>query len=154
MRGYFGVAVWRPKTESNVGTLWRSANVFGASFLAVVGGRYHKQSSDTMQTPRHVPLFEYNDFDAFLAHLPYGCRLIGVELVENARSLPIFCHPEQAVYLLGPEDGSLSPEILKRCHNRLVIPGSHCLNLAVAGSVVLYDRIAKIEQACALRGVT
>lgn len=147
MRGYFGVAVWRPKTTTNVGTLWRSAHVFGAAFLAIVGGRYHKQSSDTMQSVRHVPLYEYDDFEAFFAHLPRGCQLIAVELCEGARPLPTYNHPERAVYLLGPEDGSLTPEILKRCHSRLIIPGTHCLNLAVAGSVVLYDRVAKREQA-------
>lgn len=146
-RGYFGVAVHRPKTADNVGTLWRSANVFGAAFLAVVAGRYHKQSSDTMKSPRHVPLYEYDTLDDFYAHLPHGCQLIGVELVEGARRLPTFRHPERAVYLLGPEDGSLTVDVLKRCHSRLVIPGSHCLNLAVAGSVVLYDRVAKLESA-------
>lgn len=146
-RGYFGVACWKPKTADNVGTLWRSAHVFGASFLAVVGGRYHHQPSDTTKAPRHVPLYEYDTFDAFYAGLPHGCRVIGVELVENARSLPGYGHPDQAVYLLGPEDGSLSPAVLERCHSRLVIPGAYCLNLAVAGSVVMYDRVAKADRA-------
>lgn len=142
-RGFFGIAVHRPKTTDNVGTLWRSAYVFGASFLAVVGGRYHKQPSDTLKSPRHVPLYQYDTFDDFYAHLPFGCRLIGVELVEGARSLPDYHHPQQAVYLLGPEDGSLTADVLRRCHSRVIIPGTHCLNLAVAGSIVLYDRIAK-----------
>lgn len=142
-RGYFGMAVSRPKTESNVGTLWRSANIFGASFIAIIGGRYRAQSSDTMQTPRHVPLYEYATFEDFYAHMPHGCQLVGVELVEGARSLPGFRHPERAVYLLGPEDGSLTEADLRRCHSRIVIPGTHCLNLAVAGSIVLYDRVAK-----------
>lgn len=144
-RGYFGIAVSRPKTETNVGTLWRSANIFGAAFLAVVGGRYRKQSSDTMQSHRHVPLYEYDSFEAFYAHLPHGCQLVGVELVDGARSLPGFGHPERAVYLLGPEDGSLTAAELLRCHSRIIIPGTHCLNLAVAGSIVLYDRVAKGE---------
>lgn len=143
MRGYFGVAVWHPKATVNVGTLWRSAHVFGAAFVSVVGGRYHKQPSDTMQTTRHVPLYEYDTFDAFYANLPHSCQLVAVELCDGARSLVEYGHPERAVYLLGPEDGSLPPEILKRCHSRVIIPGTHCLNLAVAGSVVLYDRIAK-----------
>ncbi len=142
-RGYFGVAVSRPKSTCNVGTLWRSANIFGAAFLAIIAGRHRKQASDTMATHRHVPLYEFDTFDAFYAGLPHGCQLVGVELVEGARSLPGYGHPERAVYLLGPEDGSLTAAELLRCHSRIVIPGSHCLNLAVAGSVVLYDRIAK-----------
>lgn len=143
MRGFFGVAVWKPKRECNVGTLWRSANVFGASYLAVIAGRYQKQSSDTMATPRHVPLFHFDTFDEFAAYRPQGTRIVGVELVVGARALTAFSHPQQAVYLLGPEDGSLPESILDMCDATVVIPGSHCLNLAVAGSIVCYDRVAK-----------
>lgn len=46
-RGYFGVAVYRPKTEANIGTLWRSATAYGAAFLATVGQRHQRQASDT-----------------------------------------------------------------------------------------------------------
>ena len=143
MRGYFGVAVYRPKNTCNVGTLWRSANIFGAAFLAVIGGRLQKQASDTMQTHRHVPFYEYDTFADFLAHRPHDCPLIGVELCEGSRDIVSWHHPERGIYLLGPEDGSLPPDVLKACQSRIRIPGSHCLNLAVAGSIVLYDRIAK-----------
>lgn len=134
-RGFFGVAVWRPKTTCNVGTLWRTAHVFD--------GRYLKQASDTTKAARHVPLFEYAEFDEFRAHLPKGALLVGCERADGARDIVGYHHPESAVYLLGPEDGSLAPDILKHCDSRIVIPGLYCLNLAVAGSIVLYDRIAK-----------
>lgn len=142
-RGYFGVAVWKPKTTDNVGTLWRTANILGASFIAVIAGRYQKQASDTMATHRHIPLYHFETFADFKTHQPSGCRIIAVELCDGACNLVDYAHPEQAVYLLGPEDGSLSPDILAECHSRLVIPGSHCYNLAVAGSIVMYDRVAK-----------
>lgn len=142
-RGYFGVAVWKPKNTDNVGTLWRSANIFGASFIAVIAGRYHKQASDTMATHRHVPLYHFDTFREFRDHQPSGCQIVAVELCDGARNVVDYAHPEAAVYLLGPEDDSLSAEILAACHSRLVIPGTHCLNLAVAGSIVLYDRVAK-----------
>lgn len=144
-RGYFGIAAWCPKTTDNVGTLWRSAHVFGAAFLAIIEGRYHKQASDTTKALRHVPLYEYDTFTAFLEHRPHGCRLVAVEITDGAQLLPEYRHPEQAIYILGPEDGSLSPDILKQCNSRVVIPGSYCLNLAVAGSIVMYDRIAKAQ---------
>lgn len=142
-RGYFGLAIWKPKTCTNVGTLWRTAHVFRASFLTVIAGRYYEQPSDTMKSTRHVPLFSYHCFDDFYANLPHGCMVVAVERCEAARDIVEYHHPERAVYLLGPEDGSLSASILNRCHSRLVIPGFHCLNLAVAGSIVAYDRIAK-----------
>lgn len=44
------------------------------------------------------------------------------------------------------EDGSLPPDVVKACDSRVVIPGAFCLNLATAGSIVLYDRIAKASR--------
>ena len=49
-------------------------------------------------------------------------------------------HPERAAYLLGAEDHGLSPAVLAMCHRIVVLPGRHCLNVAVAGSLILYDR--------------
>jgi len=33
--------------------------------------------------------------------LPKGCRLVGVELLDEAVDLPNFAHPQQAAYVLG-----------------------------------------------------
>lgn len=145
-RGYCGIAVYHPKTETNVGTLWRSANVFGASFLALIGRRFKKQASDTMATHRNVPLYEYLTFDQFRDHQPHGCAIVAVERCATARNIVNYCHPERAVYLLGPEDGGIPSSVLARCHSRIVIPGTHCLNVAAAGSIVLYDRMAKLAR--------
>lgn len=41
------------------------------------------------------------------------------------------------------EDGSLPRDVLAWCRDVVVIPGRHCLNLAAAANVVLYDRAAK-----------
>lgn len=143
-RGYFGLALWHTKTPVNLGTAVRSAYAFGAAFVATVGNRYHKQASDTTAAWRHMPVFHYLDMDALVSGLPISCPLVAVELCEGASDLPGFQHPERAVYLLGPEDGSLSMDVLSRCHRRLKIPGaSWCLNVSVAASIVLYDRVAK-----------
>jgi len=48
-RGFFGIGIQNIKTESNIGTLWRSANILGADFIYTIGKRYKKQSSDTMK---------------------------------------------------------------------------------------------------------
>lgn len=145
-RGYFGVACYRPKTTDNIGTLWRSAHIFGASFLAIIGGRYVKQPGDTTHATRHVPLLRFDTFATFRESLPSNASLVAVELVPNARDLVRYGHPEQGVYLLGPEDGSLPPDVLADCDSRVIIPGTFCLNLAVAGSIVMYDRVAKANR--------
>ena len=140
-RGYFGIGVENTKTAANVGTLWRSAHIFGAAFLFTIGRRYRHQPSDTMKTSRHVPLYAYETFDEFYRQLPDGCQLIGVELDERATLLARFTHPERCVYLLGAEDRGLSEEALARCHGLVRLVGDHCLNVAVAGSIVMHDRV-------------
>jgi hypothetical protein len=65
---------------------------------------------------------------------------VAVEVRKNSESLPHFEHPEQAVYVFGPEDGSLPSWVLGHCHRFLVVPGRHCLNLAGAATLVLYKR--------------
>lgn len=142
-RGFFGVAVYHPKTEKNIGTLWRSANLMGAAFLATIGRRYKFQSSDTLNSPDHVPLFHYESFADFHSHAPNSCPLVAVELTEAAVDLPAFSHPERAVYILGAEDHGLPEKVLDVCRHTIKIPTPRSLNVAVAGSIVLYDRVAK-----------
>ena len=76
---------------------------------------------------------------------------MAVELRPNAESLVDFEHPDEATYVFGPEDGSLPKGILSVCHRFVVIPTPHCLNLAAAVNVVLYDRRLKQHQRGAMR---
>jgi tRNA G18 (ribose-2'-O)-methylase SpoU len=142
-RGFFGIGIDNAKTQQNIGTLWRSAAILGASYIFTIGHRYKKQASDTMKTWRDIPLFSYDSFDDFYKTIPYSCQLIGVEL--DASSIPIsdFHHPERAIYLLGAEDHGLTRKALDRCHKLIQLPGDYCMNVSVAGSIVMYDRHAK-----------
>lgn len=36
-RGYFGIGVYHSKNADNIGTLWRSAAIFGADFIFTNG---------------------------------------------------------------------------------------------------------------------
>lgn len=143
MRGYFGIGIERGKTESNYGTLFRTAQIFGAAFVFIIGQRFKPMSSDTCQSWRRMPTYSYNDFDDFNAHRPFDCRLIGLELCETSQPIHRFVHPPKAVYLLGAEDHGLTKQALKSCQSIVQIPGDHSLNVAVAGSIILYDRITK-----------
>lgn len=139
-RGYFGIGIQNGKCAANVGTLWRTAHIFGAAFMFTVGQRYRPQNSDTMKSWRHIPLFQYDSFDEFYAAMPYDCPLVGVELDERATALDAFQHPIRCMYLLGAEDHGVSKEARARCHRLVQLPGDHCLNVAVAGSIVLFHR--------------
>ncbi len=65
-------------------------------------------------------------------------------LLDEAIALPSFRHPLQAAYVLGPERGSLSDELLARCDFTVKIPTSFCVNVAMAGAIVMYDRIKSL----------
>lgn len=145
-RGYFGVVINNPKHEVNVGTLWRSSFLYDAAFIGTVGARYQKQAADTPGTENHVPLIHYSSIDDLVEHLPFSCPLIGVELDDRAIALPQFAHPPRAVYLLGAEDRGLSKATMARCHQIVQIPGERdwSMNVSVAGSIVMYDRFAKM----------
>ena len=147
MRGFFGIGICNLKSNVNIGTLWRSAYIFDAAFIFTIGRRYEKQSSDTMATPRHVPLHNYRTFEDFIKSVPYDTQLVCIENKQATRYLNDFTHPPRAIYLLGAEDNGLPDKILK---NNIVVqiksPKDFCLNVATAGSIVMYDRFIKSGQ--------
>ncbi len=142
-RGFFGIAVYHPKTAVNTGTLFRTGQIFDVDFCATIGRRYKYQPSDTMYANRHIPFYDYADFDDFYNHMPYNCQLIGVELDQRAVLLENFKHPERAIYLMGAEDHGIPPAILSRCHQVIQMRGERSMNVSVAGSIVVYDRTVK-----------
>ena len=141
-RGYFGIGAEGISKSANMGALLRTAHAFGAAFCFSVGAGFdHRDArrADTAGTPAHVPLWRFPAVDAM--ELPEGCALVGIELLEDAAELPSFRHPLNAAYVLGPERSGLSPAMLARCRHVVRIPTRFALNLAVAGAIVLYDRL-------------
>ena len=142
-RGFFGIGIQNTKTEQNIGTLWRSASIMGASFIFTIGKRYKTQASDTMKSWKHIPLYNYETLEDFYKSMPYDCQLIGVELDQKSIPVVQFCHPERCIYLLGAEDNGLTKEAICKCHRLVQLPGDYCMNVAVAGSMIMYDRYMK-----------
>jgi tRNA G18 (ribose-2'-O)-methylase SpoU len=141
-RGYFGIGVEGVSKSANLGDLLRTAHAFGAAFCFVVGAGFDARAgrlADTADTPGHVPLWRFADLDSL--RLPQNCALVGVELLDDATDLPSFRHPLNAAYVLGPERSGLSPAMLRCCRHVVRIPTRFALNLAVAGALVLYDRL-------------
>ena len=65
---------------------------------------------------------------------------VAVEVRKGSESLHDFGHPPHAVYVFGPEDGSVSKPHISHCHRFVVIPTKYCLNLATAVATILWDR--------------
>lgn len=141
MRGYFGIGVEGISKPMNMGNLIRSAHAFGASFVFTIAATYivREAKSDTSTTHKNVPWYDWDGLDNMV--LPKGCQTVGVELTDEAIDLPSFTHPRCAAYVMGPERGSLSPQLLARCDHLIRIPTQFCINVQVAGAIVMYDRI-------------
>lgn len=142
MKGFFGVGVENISKSLNLGNLVRSSHAFGASFFFTLNAQYSLKQlnkADTTKASQNLPFYDFSSFDDML--LPKHCQLVGVELTEDAIELPSFRHPRCAAYLLGPERGSLSEHSLSYCDHVIKIPTQFCINVAVAGALVLYDRI-------------
>lgn len=130
----------------NLGNLMRSAHGFGAAFTFTVGATYQalEARADTSKGQYHLPHYNWRTIEEM--GLPQGCKLVGVELLDDAIDLPSFRHPLRAAYILGPEMGSLSPAMLERCDYTVKIPTSFCVNVAMAGAIVMYDRVKSLAR--------
>jgi tRNA(Leu) C34 or U34 (ribose-2'-O)-methylase TrmL len=140
MRGYAAIGLYRPKDPKNLGAVMRAAGCCGAAMVALQGARFSIERTDTQKAHRHIPVIETSDV---LSVVPVGCRVIAVEFIPSARPLPTLTHPERAMYVFGPEDGSLPPTLLDRCDDVVFIPTEYCLSLSMAANIVLYDRMSK-----------
>ena len=143
-RGYFGIGAEGISKPVNLGALLRSAHAFGASFVFTLGAdeRALQVRADTSRADGHVPVYHWGTLDEM--QLPKGCSLVGIEILDGAADLPSFPHPLRAAYVLGPERGVLSPELVARCQHLVRIPTAFSLNVATAGAIVMYDRIRTV----------
>lgn len=141
--GFFGIGILNNTDEINIGTLWRSAFVFGASFIFTIGKKYKIEGSDVTKTWTKIPLYHYQSFDDFKENLPYSTQIIAVEMGQKSNPIGKFQHPDRAVYLLGNEISGLPIQIIEQCQSVIKLPGEFSLNVAVSGSIVMYDRINK-----------
>ena len=143
-RGYFGIGAERISKPLNLGNLFRSAHAFGASFVFTIGAHPDALDffADTSKSSCHLPYYHWQTLEAM--NLPDDCRLVGIELMSESEDLPSFRHPVKSAYVLGPELGALSPELVLRCDHLVRIPTDFCINVAVAGAIVMYDRVRTI----------
>lgn len=141
-RGYFGIGVEESSKEGNLGNLVRSSHAFGASFFFAIAPAVNVRevrATDTSGAFDHVPFYKFDTVNDLM--LPRGCALVGVELTPDSVKLPSFRHPACAAYVLGPEMGSISPALQARCDHMIKIPMKFCVNVGVAGALVMYDRL-------------
>lgn len=143
----FSVGLINPKSPDNVGSVMRAAGNYNVDSVIYTGSRYERAASLNPDTPnlsrkvgQNVPLSQVNNL---IDSVDKDTRIICIELVEDAIALPRYSHPEKALYIFGPEDGSIEQEIINQADDVVYIPTTGCMNLSATVNVVLYDRVAK-----------
>ena len=128
----------------NLGNLVRIAHAFDASFFFSIAPRLKLSDaqSDTSRAQGVLPFYSFEKARDF--RLPLGCRLVGVEITDEAVELPRFRHPSRAAYVFGTERYSLSPQMLSLCEFVVKIPTRFSINVGMAGAIVLYDRLVSL----------
>lgn len=140
------VVLINPKHARNVGAALRACSCFGVSQLWFTGDRIALSGKERL--PREERMKGYADVEVRQYNYPFNqftsdVTPVAIELVPGAESLVDFVHPENAIYVFGPEDGGLERVTLQHCHRFVQIPTRHCTNLAAAVYITLYDRMQK-----------
>ena len=124
----------------------RAAGCYGVNSVLYTGTRYDravKLNTDTKQASSKIPLIQPQHL---LDNIEDDLKVVCVELVEGAIPLPNFEHPKKALYLFGPEDGTLNQKLINSADAVVYIPTTGCMNLAATVNVLLYDRLSKSAQ--------
>ncbi len=143
------IGLCNPKNPANVGAVMRAAGCFEVDAVFYTGERYLRAArfnTDTKDVSRKLPL---TGVDSLLDDVPAQLKIVCVEFAEGALPLPEFQHPDNAIYIFGPEDGTLGQDFIDRADAVVYVPTIGSLNLAAVVNVVLYDRMAKSTQTIA-----
>jgi tRNA(Leu) C34 or U34 (ribose-2'-O)-methylase TrmL len=145
------IVLINPRFAHNVGMVVRLASCYGLDQVWYTGDRVRLEVERRGKLPREERMKGYREVEIVSYERPLECFPadavpVAVEIRPNSERLHSFEHPENAVYVFGPEDGSIPDPILRVCHRFLVIPTRHCLNLATAVSTILWDRVLKRHQ--------
>ena len=139
------IGLLNPKSPTNVGAVMRAAGCFRADKVLYTGRRFGQAmrfQTDTKNSVENIPL---TSVENLLEGVSQNMKIVCVELVENATPLHEFKHPDKAIYIFGPEDGTISQDIIDQADSVIYIPTVGCMNLAATANVVLYDRLVKSE---------
>ncbi len=141
------IGLINPKSPDNVGSVMRAAGNYQVSQIYYTGVRYPRALSyqeRSLDLSRKVSKdVVVSSVESLLDAVDDNTTVVCVELAIGAKPLPDYSHPDNALYVFGPEDGSISQEIIDRADDVVYIPTIGCMNLAATVNVLLYDRLAK-----------
>ncbi len=145
------IGLINPKSPDNVSSVMRAAGNFRVDSVFYTGKRYPRAlmrnpgiPDMSRQVGQTIPLTEV---ESIIDAADVDMKLVCIEFAENAIPLTEYRHPDNAFYIFGPEDGTVSQDIIDRVDAVVYVPTINSMNLAATVNVVLYDRLAKSSQA-------
>ena len=147
--GCVTIGLTNPKSPTNVGAVMRAAGCFQVDGVYYTGERYAraaKFNTDTKNVSESIPLIGVK---CLLDSIEEDTKVICVDLIEGAIPLPNFIHPTKACYIFGPEDGTISQQVIDHADAVVYVPTVGCMNLAASVNVLLYDMLAKTNDVIA-----
>ena len=145
MEKHLIVGLCNPKSPSNVGAVMRAAGCYGATAVRYTGERFARAAKYQTDTKNRQSEIALTGVDDLTCDLPDAIKIVCVELAEGATPLPEFSHPSNALYVFGPEDGSIPQSLVDKADAVVYVPTIGCMNLAATVNVLLYDRLAKAD---------
>ena len=144
------IGLINPKSPENVGSVMRAAGNFRVDSVFYTGKRYPRalmRNPDLPDMSRKVSLnIPLSEVSCVIDDAPVDYKIVCVEFAENAIPLPEYQHPLNAFYIFGPEDGTISQDVIDRADAVVYVPTIGCMNLAATVNVLLYDRLTKSAQ--------
>jgi tRNA G18 (ribose-2'-O)-methylase SpoU len=149
----FAMAAWNISKEHNVGTLVRTAHAAAASEVLLVGEKeWNVEAARTAEL--YTDVRRLAGERELLEHVKSSrYDLVAVELDDRSVNLFDAVYPDRPCFLLGAELGGVPESLMRECSLVVQIPQwglVPSLNLAVAGSIVVYDYLAKLHRHGAL----
>lgn len=146
-QSHVSIGLINPKSPDNVGAVLRAAANYRVDEVFYTGDRYPRaierkaRSVDmSRKVSKDVRLFAT---DSLLGVVTDTMNIVCIEFAINAIALPAYKHPDNALYIFGPEDGSIDQAIIDQADAVVYVPTVGCMNLSASVNVVLYDRMAK-----------
>jgi tRNA(Leu) C34 or U34 (ribose-2'-O)-methylase TrmL len=136
-----------PKSPDNVGSVLRAAANYRVDKVFYTGDRYPRaieRKARTVDMSRKISKdVLISRTECLIDVVSEDMKIVCVEFAVNAIPLPEYQHPENALYIFGPEDGSIDQDIIDQADAVVYVPTIGCMNLSASVNVLLYDRLVK-----------
>lgn len=132
------VGTYEEWNQRIVGEVGRLAAVYGADgFFSIGPGAMHRRDVETLS---------FLTIEDAIKGLPGAMTLNWVALETGGVPLVEFVHPEDAVYLLGPNASYLPKNLLDRMDYKVTVEGGVLSTPAVA-AITLHHRAVSMDRA-------